>query len=133
MSKVKDLFNPTFDLNPSDLCRRKSEVARSSNSEEGSGALLFLAAVISAPANRAARDAIRASWGRFAAAGKRANGAKTDAALVFLLGRSSGDAALEAAVAAEAEEHGDVVVSANVDSYSNLSLKTLSAFKWMTE
>lgn len=133
--RVKDLFDPTFHLNPSDLCRRKSELAaRSSGSGEhdGGGSLLFLATVISAPGNRAARDAIRASWGRFAAAGTRAKGAKADAALAFLLGRSE-DAAVEAAVAEEAAEHGDVIVSANEDTYSNLSLKTLSAFQWMTE
>ena len=88
-------------------------------SNPGNGTIL-LVTVISAPENIAQRQAIRASWGRF---GRR----RKDVQVVYLVGRSS---KLDAELKEEAKKYSDLVVNNVYDSYENLTLKTLSAFKW---
>lgn len=82
--------------------------------------LRLLILVASAPAHAAARDAIRLTWGHFAR--------RSDVALAFVLGAPA--AALRAALDAEDALYGDLVVGNSVDSYSNLTLKTLSMLEW---
>ncbi|XP_045519493.1 beta-1,3-galactosyltransferase 5-like [Pieris brassicae] len=76
--------------------------------------------VTSAPGHARARDAIRLTWGHFAA--------RRDVAFAFALGRPP--SALRPALDAEDALYGDLVVGRSVDSYSNLTLKTLSILEW---
>ncbi|XP_075986284.1 beta-1,3-galactosyltransferase 5-like [Anticarsia gemmatalis] len=83
--------------------------------------LRLLILVTSAPSHAAARDAVRLTWGHYAA--------RADVALGFVLGAPP--AALRAAIAAEDALYGDVIVGRSLDSYSNLTLKTLSMLEWV--
>lgn len=82
--------------------------------------LRLLVLVTSAPGHAAARDAVRLTWGHFAA--------RADVAVAFVLGAPP--PALAAAIEAEDALYGDVIVGRSVDSYSNLTLKTLSMLEW---
>ena len=54
--------------------------------------------------------------------------------LVFLLGTSDpAPLDLEASLSAEADRHGDIVREDFLDSYQNLTLKTLAGIKWASE
>ncbi len=75
--------------------------------------------VISHPKNGARRDAIRKSWAQVA---RRQN-----ALVVFLVGRSHSH---EEENLREALRFGDLVINNVTDSYSNLTLKTMSALLW---
>ncbi|CAG9792271.1 unnamed protein product [Diatraea saccharalis] len=86
------------------------------------GAKLRLVILItSAPSHRAARDAIRLTWGHYAA--------RSDVALAFVLGAPP--AALRPAVEAEDALYNDMIVGRSIDSYSNMTLKTLSMLEWI--
>ena len=64
------------------------------------------------------RAAIRATWGG-------------GAALVFLLGAAPApNPALERELAEEVEQHGDILRSDFLDTYRNLTLKTVAGMKW---
>lgn len=78
--------------------------------------------VMSAPKNKEARTAIRRTWGSYD--GRR------DVALAFMIGVSS-DAKLEKSLHAEARLYEDIIRGNFVDSYSNLTLKTISSLEWM--
>lgn len=82
--------------------------------------LKLLILVTSAPSHAEARDAVRLTWGHYAA--------RSDVALGFVLGAPP--AALQPALDAERALYGDLIVGRFVDSYSNLTLKTLSMLEW---
>lgn len=82
--------------------------------------LRLLILVTSAPSHTAARDAVRLTWGHYKT--------RSDVALAFVLGAPP--AALEPALEREDAMYGDLVVGRSVDSYSNLTLKTLSMLEW---
>ncbi|CAB3225612.1 unnamed protein product [Arctia plantaginis] len=82
--------------------------------------LRLLILVTSAPSHAAARDAVRLTWGHYAA--------RADVAIAFVLGAPP--ASLRDALRAEDELYGDLIVGRFVDSYSNLTLKTLSMLEW---
>jgi len=77
--------------------------------------------VTSAPSHAAARGAIRSSWGR----------SEAGTAAFFLVGRSR-EPATQAALAAEADEHGDLIQEDFIDHYQNLTLKTVFMLKWLS-
>uniref|UniRef100_A0A6I8NMD4 Hexosyltransferase n=1 Tax=Ornithorhynchus anatinus TaxID=9258 RepID=A0A6I8NMD4_ORNAN len=79
------------------------------------GAPFLLVLVSSAPAHRARREAIRATWG----SRRRARGRRVRT--LFLLGREG---------AAEALARRDVVAADFRDAYRNLTRKTLSGLAW---
>nr|XP_049706167.1 beta-1,3-galactosyltransferase 5 isoform X1 [Helicoverpa armigera] len=83
--------------------------------------LRLVVLVTSAPGHAAARDAVRLTWGHYAA--------RADVALAFVLGAPP--PALRAAIDAEDALYGDVIVGRSLDSYSNLTLKTLSMLEWV--
>ncbi|XP_063368892.1 beta-1,3-galactosyltransferase 5-like [Cydia amplana] len=85
----------------------------------GAGTRL-VALVPSAPVYFRQREAVRLTWGH---AARRA-----DITLAFMLGAPP--AALRAAVDAEDKLYGDVIEGHYVDSYGNLTLKTLSMLEW---
>ncbi|CAG9568486.1 unnamed protein product [Danaus chrysippus] len=82
--------------------------------------LRLLILVTSAPSHSSARDAVRLTWGHYAA--------RKDIALAFVLGAPP--ASLRAAVEAEDALYGDLIVGRSIDSYSNLTLKTISMLEW---
>ena len=51
-------------------------------------------------------------------------------AIVYLVGTPPEEEGLDSLLK-ESDLHGDLAISANVDTYQNLTLKTLSAFRWM--
>ncbi|CAH2251896.1 jg13812 [Pararge aegeria aegeria] len=82
--------------------------------------LRLLILVTSAPSHSIARDAVRLTWGHYAA--------RRDVALAFVLG--SPQESMRAALEAEDALYGDLVIGRSFDSYSNLTLKTLSMLEW---
>lgn len=75
----------------------------------------------------AQREVIRRTWG----GNQRRDDLKLRA--VFLVGIAKNNAEMMMKVQEESELFGDVVVGSYVDSYKNLTLKTLSGFRWMAE
>lgn len=79
--------------------------------------------VTSAPANQKARQAIRETWGgEVQVRGHRVM-------TLFMMGQSS-DPGLAKQLVEEAQEKGDLVQGRFLDSYTNLTLKTLSMLAW---
>ncbi|KAL6456652.1 hypothetical protein MHYP_G00351960 [Metynnis hypsauchen] len=79
--------------------------------------------VTSAPANQKARQAIRDTWGgEVQVRGHRVM-------TLFMVGQAS-DPALAKQLVDEARERGDLVQGRFLDSYANLTLKTLSMLAW---
>lgn len=82
--------------------------------------------VTSAVDNREQRDAIRNTWGRHLPFRDDLN---TSIRLVFVLGRPIDDVTSRR-VERETKFHRDVIVGDFVDSYQNLTLKSLYALRW---
>lgn len=84
-----------------------------------------LVLVASAPGHVEQRRAVRATWG-----GPRwAGGYPTQTFFALGLPRD-GEAALQAALEREAAQHGDLVQGRFLDTYANLTLKTLALLDW---
>nr|XP_054754180.1 beta-1,3-galactosyltransferase 5-like [Lytechinus pictus] len=86
--------------------------------------LLFF--VPSAPGNFFHRKAIRGSYGKRDTWSIHGGG---QVVTVFLLGSTS-DSGLQKKIDIECDQHGDIVQESFVDSYRNLTLKTMMGFKW---
>ncbi|XP_049838053.1 acetylgalactosaminyl-O-glycosyl-glycoprotein beta-1,3-N-acetylglucosaminyltransferase-like [Schistocerca gregaria] len=83
----------------------------------------LLLAVPSAVANRERRDAVRETWGR---------ALRNSSRLLFVTGHS-GDGRLQEELIAEALVNGDMLVEDMVDTYDNLTVKTLLMLKWTAD
>uniref|UniRef100_A0A8D3EE36 Hexosyltransferase n=1 Tax=Scophthalmus maximus TaxID=52904 RepID=A0A8D3EE36_SCOMX len=82
-----------------------------------------------APHNREARDAIRSTWGKETAVLGHV------ISHYFLLGQSTeGDASevLERHLLQESRTHQDILQSDFMDSYNNLTIKTMVMFEWLS-
>jgi len=74
------------------------------------------------------RAAIRETWG------SEINLGKHSAKIVFLLGTTElPDSALEKEIKSEMTENGDIIREDFLDSYQNLTLKTLAGVKWASQ
>ncbi|XP_054721314.1 beta-1,3-galactosyltransferase 5-like [Uloborus diversus] len=106
-------------LNPTDLCSRgiKNEVKLS---------LLIL--VISAVPNIIQRVTIRETWGSIASASNNTGPIR----LGFLLGSTTSEE-LQQRVRAEATHFGDIIQQDFMDTYRNLTLKSIMLLKWAKE
>ncbi|CAL1299198.1 unnamed protein product [Larinioides sclopetarius] len=90
----------------------------------GCNGSVFLAVVVcSAVPNFEARSAIRSTWALDA---KTLRGVR----VFFLLGRSSNQS-LNAAVAEEGARHSDIIQEDFLDTYNNLTLKSVMLLKWV--
>ncbi|KAH9375772.1 hypothetical protein HPB48_023013 [Haemaphysalis longicornis] len=90
---------------------------------------VFLVIMIaSAPANTRQRGAIRSTWGHPTGSGFDQEKFLT----IFLVGDSD-DPSRRRLVLKEAKEYGDMLVGPYVDTYRNLTLKTVHGFLWITE
>lgn len=107
---TRDLYRPGYSVPNQRACSRDRE-----------GEVLVAILVISAPAHRAQREAIRASWGK----------ERDQVVFGFVVGSAEGE--VGRAVFREAMEEGDLIVSQVKDSYENLSLKTISALDWVVQ
>ncbi|KAG7312625.1 hypothetical protein JYU34_000942 [Plutella xylostella] len=86
--------------------------------------LRLLVLVTSAPDHAAAREAVRLTWGHAAL--------RRDIGFAFVLGSlDSRHEAKADAIRAEDELYGDIIIGNSRDTYSNLTLKTLSMLEWV--
>ncbi|KAK7092985.1 beta-1,3-galactosyltransferase 1-like [Littorina saxatilis] len=99
-----------FTLNQPAACRPDTE-------------LVFV--VITAVSNFDDRQSVRDTWGSYA------NDVHHNTSLVFLLG-STHSPLLQARLTNESQVHGDIVQEGFVDSYRNLSLKSVALLKWVS-
>ncbi|XP_013194764.2 beta-1,3-galactosyltransferase 5-like [Amyelois transitella] len=83
--------------------------------------LRLLILVTSAPSHSAAREAVRMTWGHF--------NIRSDIAFAFVIGIPPDT--VRPAIEAEDMLYGDIIVGRFLDSYSNLTLKTLSMLEWV--
>lgn len=81
-----------------------------------------------APRNRADRDVIRSTWGSESLV------LGQDVKLLFLLGMQTGDDAprVHEQLLSESQEHHDLIQSDFVDSYKNLTIKTMVMLEWLS-
>ncbi|XP_012521840.1 beta-1,3-galactosyltransferase 5 [Monomorium pharaonis] len=78
--------------------------------------------VMSAPTHLEARTAIRQTWGHF--------GQRRDISILFMLGATR-DPRVEAILHKEQNMYNDVIRGRFLDSYANLTLKTISTLEWV--
>ncbi|KAL0131629.1 hypothetical protein PUN28_002878 [Cardiocondyla obscurior] len=78
--------------------------------------------VMSAPTHLEARTAIRQTWGHF--------GQRSDMSVLFMLGTTN-DPRVEAILHKEQNMYNDMIRGRFLDSYSNLTLKTISTLEWV--
>lgn len=84
--------------------------------------LKLLIMITSAQSHQEARLAIRQTWGHY--------GTRRDTAIVFILGRSSNET-LHSLLTQENLIYGDLIRGNFLDTYNNLTLKTISALEWV--
>lgn len=84
--------------------------------------LKLLIAITSAPSHEAARMAIRQTWGHFAE--------RRDVAIAFMLGSTSNSSVNEK-IEKEHYLYGDIIRGKFIDTYDNLTLKTISMLEWV--
>lgn len=78
--------------------------------------------IMSAPTHLEARMAIRQTWGHF--------GQRSDISILFMLGATT-DSKVETILRKEQKTYNDVIRGKFLDSYSNLTLKTISTLEWV--
>jgi len=109
LSFTKDLYTTKWTKDVPKICQNKPKTQ-------------LLVTVISAPTNFEERKAIRfGGWGETAK-----NMSKV--AFAFLVGYSE---EFHLDLEYESDLFGDIIITDHVDSYNNLTLKTLAAFDWM--
>lgn len=84
--------------------------------------LSLLVTVISAPYNLEERNAIRRGWGKTASESK-------NVAFAFVVGKPSNDKMDE--LISESDKFQDLIIIDHLDTYNNLTLKTLAAFDYL--
>ncbi|XP_066258860.1 beta-1,3-galactosyltransferase 5-like [Euwallacea similis] len=87
----------------------------------GKGVKLLIA-ITSAPSHDSARDAIRKTWGSFVS--------RKDVAIAFMLG-SIANETINRKLDEEQILYGDIIRGKFVDTYDNLTLKTISILEWV--
>ncbi|CAH0562037.1 unnamed protein product [Brassicogethes aeneus] len=86
------------------------------------GNLKLLICVTSAPSHQSARLAIRETWGHYAM--------RKDIAITFMLGSTSNET-INRQLEEEQTLFGDIIRGKFVDTYDNLTLKTISLLEWV--
>lgn len=82
----------------------------------------LLIAITSAPSHESARLAVRETWGHFAI--------RKDIVVAFMLGATSNQT-VNNRIEAEQQIYGDIIRGKFVDTYDNLTLKTISMLEWV--
>ncbi|KAL7011904.1 hypothetical protein ACKWTF_014507 [Chironomus riparius] len=109
LGKVSGIYQPGFLYSPSKIC------------ESHDDNLQLIIMVTSAPGNFKARNAIRKTWGQLSST--------ETAKLVFIVGSSIPKN--EKKLNDENAKHADLIHGNFVDSYFNLTLKTISMLEWV--
>ena len=119
---AKILLRPSEDttrLWPTSICKVKEDT--SNNATTNSDDLILLVIVLSAMKNFQERQAIRDSW---------ASESNANTKVVFLLGHIGNDTSpLQVNVTKEFEEFDDIIQEDFIDSYANLTVKSLMLLK----
>lgn len=110
--RAGSLYEPGHSVIGADLCPNRGENLR----------LMIL--ITSAPAHRDARLSIRQTWGSYAT--------RRDVGLGFILG-STQSVETDEALETENGIYGDIIRGRFLDTYNNLTLKTISCLEWMDE
>ena len=110
---LADIYTPGFRHNASEVC-----------GFDGGQDIRILVLVTSAPKSEDRRQAIRQTWGHFAL--------RRDVAIAFVLGQTR-NVSTQKNIDSEADIYGDIIQGLNVDSYHNLTLKTLSSLIWVSD
>lgn len=84
--------------------------------------LQVLIVITSAPSHESARMAIRQTWGHYTL--------RRDVSIAFMLGSTS-NVSLNAQIKKEEYLYGDIIRGKFVDTYDNLTLKTISMLEWV--
>lgn len=108
--RTGDLYEPGHSEANIELCPDSGENVR----------LLIL--ITSAPTHREARLAIRQTWGHYAT--------RRDIAIAFVLGATQ-QQSIDDSLSAESYMYGDLIRGHFIDSYNNLTLKTISSLEWV--
>lgn len=82
----------------------------------------LLVAITSAPSHESSRMAIRQTWGHYTQ--------RRDVAVAFMLG-STANATLNERIEEEQFIYGDIIKGKFIDTYDNLTLKTISMLEWI--
>lgn len=98
-----------------------SEVSGQLCPDEGEP-LRLLIVITSAPTHKDSRLAIRQTWGHY--------GIRRDISIAFLLGATS-NTVQDEELSAENYMYGDIIRGRFIDSYNNLTLKTISMLEWV--
>lgn len=109
--RTSDLYESGHSESNSDLC--------GANSGEHVRLLIL---ITSAPTHHDARLAIRQTWGHYAT--------RRDIAMAFVLGTTDVQS-IEDALEAESYMYSDIIRGKFIDSYNNLTLKTISSLEWV--
>lgn len=113
--KCEDLYDKghlTYEIDVKRICPINGEEMQ----------LLIL--ITSQPKHAAQRMAIRQTWGHF--------NNRHNISIAFMLGKSR-DEAVNQANSKENSVHGDLITGNFIDSYNNLTLKTISYLQWVDE
>lgn len=89
--------------------------------DEGDSIKLIIL-ITSAPTHYEARLSIRQTWGHY--------GVRRDVAIAFILGRTTNQD-VEDSLTSENYMYGDLIRGHFIDSYNNLTLKTVSVLEWI--
>ncbi|XP_017785507.1 PREDICTED: beta-1,3-galactosyltransferase 5-like isoform X2 [Nicrophorus vespilloides] len=84
--------------------------------------LQLLIAITSAPSHQSSRMAIRQTWGHY--------GSRRDVAITFMLGTTSNQTLIDQ-IKEEEFLYGDIITGKFIDTYDNLTLKTISMLEWV--
>lgn len=107
---TRHLYESGYDISNVELC---PDLGRN---------MQLLVAITSAPSHKDARMAIRQTWGHYRQ--------RSDVSVAFLLG-SSTDPHLTQKLRDENKLYGDLISGRFLDSYDNLTLKTVSLVEWV--
>ena len=116
---VHNLVEPdkvTTRIKPNDICDQKTNSITDD--------ILLLVVVCSAVENVEQRQVIRETWAQD-------QEEIEDVQVIFMLGNPANES-LQPNVIKEAEIHGDIVQESFMDTYANLTIKSLMLLKWFT-
>ena len=121
-NQTRDVHNlvepdkPTTRIKPNDICDQKQNFVPDD--------IFLLVVVCSAVENVEERQAIRETWAKD-------QEELEDVKVIFMLGNPANES-LQPSVIKEAEVHGDIVQESFMDTYANLTIKSLMLLKWFT-
>lgn len=108
--QTRDLYESGFSETSSRLC------------PDAGNELRLMIVITSAPTHHRSRLAIRHTWGHY--------GSRRDVSIGFLIGATTNQA-VEDQLSAENRMYDDLIRGQFIDSYDNLTLKTISMLEWV--